>query len=227
MIKNFPGFCVSADENPQVLLLEPIDDKDIAFLHRELDFLHAQSGIPFVFAGVLIEDWNRDLTPWASAPVWGKEAFGDRADDTLHRIQADILPFLEAQYPALAGAPRILGGYSLAGLFALWASYESALFDGIAAASPSVWYPGWREYIGSHYSHANHVYLSLGEAEPKSRNKTVATVGEVIREQERLLSAQGTETVLIWNPGNHFTEADLRTAKAFLWAMTRLIPSRP
>lgn len=39
-----------------------------------------------------------------------------------------------------------LGGYSLAGLFSLWAAYQTNLFAGIAAASPSVWFPGFLDY---------------------------------------------------------------------------------
>ena len=40
---------------------------------------------------------------------------------------------------------------------------------------------------------------------------------------EALSPAEGTgiDTVLEWNPGNHFRDADIRTAKAFAWAMRR------
>ena len=31
------------------------------------------------------------------------------------------------------------------------------------------------------------------------------------------LAGQGVECVLEWNRGNHFTEPDIRTAKAFAW----------
>lgn len=45
----------------------------------------------------------------------------------------------------------------------------------------------------------------------------MATVADCIREQAALLEKQGLETTLEWNPGNHFKEADIRTAQAFLW----------
>ena len=218
-----PGFYVAADPDPEMLLVEPIDHNDIAFLHRELDFLHEHLGIPFAFVGVLIEDWFRDLTPWPFDPVMGKESFGDRAPDTLNRITGEILPYMEGHFPTLAGKPRLIGGYSLAGLFSLWAGYESDYFDGIAAASPSVWYPGWMDYARSHQSRAKAVYLSLGDEEPKARNKTVATVGDAILEQAGLLDAQGVESTMVWNVGNHFNDADIRTAKAFKWAMERFL----
>ncbi|MBP3257058.1 MAG: hypothetical protein IJ753_00100 [Bacteroidales bacterium] len=38
------------------------------------------------------------------------------------------------------------------------------------------------------------------------------------RIQASLLERQGIETTIEWNPGNHFKDADIRTAKAFLWA---------
>ena len=113
-----------------------------------------------------------------------------------------------------------MGGYSLSALFALWCAYESDFFDGIAAASPSVWYPGWMEFVRNHHPKAHSVYLSLGDKEYKSRNRTLATVETCIREYSEILSAtEGVKTTLEWNPGNHFVEADLRTARAFLWAL--------
>ncbi|MBP3203656.1 MAG: hypothetical protein J6M31_08670 [Bacteroidales bacterium] len=39
------------------------------------------------------------------------------------------------------------------------------------------------------------------------------------REQADILNVQGITNTLEWNPGNHFKGTDLRTAKAFLWAM--------
>ena len=47
----------------------------------------------------------------------------------------------------------------------------------------------------------------------------MATVGACIREQSDLLTRQGIDATLEWNPGNHFQDTDLRTAKGFVWAM--------
>ena len=107
-----------------------------------------------------------------------------------------------------------LGGYSLAGLFALWAAYQTDLFQGIAAVSPSVWFPEWEQYIRAHEIRAEYIYLSLGEKETKTRNQVMAKVGEMIELQhERLLeSAVCRECVMEWNPGNHFVDSDKRTA---------------
>ena len=68
--------------------------------------------------------------------------------------------------------------------------------------------------------HSKAVYLSLGDKEEKARNPVMATVGACIREASDILKEKGIKTILEWNQGNHFKDADLRTAKAFAWAAT-------
>jgi hypothetical protein len=67
--------------------------------------------------------------------------------------------------------------------------------------------------------HSNIVYLSLGDKEEKARNLIMSTVGVRIREAHELLKSRGIKTALEWNQGNHFKDADIRTAKAFAWVM--------
>ena len=168
----------------------------------------------FTYAALAVEDWNRDLSPWTAPPVFGRISFGGLARGTLDQLMNDILPRLD---PAL---PKILGGYSLSGLFALWAQYETGAFDGVAAVSPSVWFPGWDDYADAHIPHGA-AYLSLGDLEAHTRNKQMATVADAIRRQcERFKAIPST---LEWNPGNHFTDPDLRTAKGFAWAMEMVV----
>ena len=112
-----------------------------------------------------------------------------------------------------------IGGYSLAGLFALWAAYQTDAFFGVAAASPSVWFPGFAEYMRQNRIQSNAVYLSLGNREEKTHNPVMATVRDRIQEAHALVKAQGVNCFLEWNEGNHFKEPDLRTAKAFLWVL--------
>ena len=75
------------------------------------------------------------------------------------------------------------------------------------------------EYMREHRPYAGSIYLSLGDKEEKTRNSVMASVGDRIREAYELLKDQQIETVLEWNQGNHFKEADIRTAKAFVWAL--------
>ena len=66
------------------------------------------------------------------------------------------------------------------------------------------------------------VYLSLGDREERARNPVMATVGDRIREAHALLREWDIDCTLEWNEGNHFANADLRTAKAFLWVLKHI-----
>ena len=114
----------------------------------------------------------------------------------------------------------IRDSYSLAGLFALWAGYQ-VQFAGIAAASPSMWFPGFTDYMEQNSPLTDNIYLSLGDKEEKTRNPVMSKVGECIREAYKCLQRKGIDCTLEWNSGNHFKEPDLRMAKAFAWVMER------
>lgn len=123
------------------------------------------------------------------------------------------------QYSIKEDCKVILGGYSLAGLFALWAATQTNALYGTAAASPSVWFPGWLEYEAAHPIQTRRVYLSLGDREEHTKNQTMASVGDNIRALHSALTQRGKDCKLEWNAGGHFKDADLRTAKAFAWVM--------
>lgn len=175
--------------------------------------LTALLGGDFTYAAVSVQDWNRDLSPWEAPPVFGRTPFGGQAAATLKALERELLPQFDPDLP------RILGGYSLAGLFALWAQYETGLFDGVVAASPSVWYPGWDAYADVH-SPRGCAYLSLGDREAHTRNRQMATVADAIRRQAGRF--RDIPATLEWNPGNHFTDPEDRTARGFAWAVDRI-----
>ena len=112
-----------------------------------------------------------------------------------------------------------IGGYSLSGLFSLWAACQTDLFSGIAAASPSVWFPGFIDYMKEYKIKSKNVYLSLGNKEEKTRNPVMAKVGDCIREGHAWIKAEGVNCTLEWNQGGHFKEPMTRTARAFAWVM--------
>lgn len=119
---------------------------------------------PFLLAAVQVENWNDDLSPWPAPLVWGKQGFGGGARDTLAWL-AQAVPSIRRQYSIKEDCKVVLGGYSLAGLFALWAATQTNALYGVAAASPSVWFPAWPEYQAAHPIQAQRVYLSLGDRE--------------------------------------------------------------
>ena len=200
------------DEAATHLLIQPIDEHDLEVLDQEVKAIKELSDKPFSLLAFMIKDWNQELTPWGAPPVFGKTPFGDGAEKTLVFITNQLLPEVQENIPHL-----ILGGYSLAGLFALWAGYQTDKFEGIAAASPSVWYPQWIDYASENRPLAKSVYLSLGDKEEKAKNPIMAQVGNAIRTQHELLTGQEINTLLEWNAGNHFVDSDKRMAKGFAW----------
>ena len=201
------------DDAPQILFLQPVDKHDTALLDAEIEAMR-DCVLPFALAAFEVKDWNRDLSPWEAPPVFGKVPFGGMAEETLSFILDRLLPELRTRLGA--DMKLCLGGYSLAGLFALWAATRTNVFSGVAAASPSVWFPGWMEYVKKNPIQAKTVYLSLGDREERAKNPVMATVGDCIREQYTLLQTDHSVT-LEWNPGNHFQDSEKRTARAFCW----------
>lgn len=193
-----------------IVLIQMVDDHDLASLENEFIFISENVSADFKLIAFKVNRWNSDLSPWSSPAVFGKENFGDGAADTLSEVQNYCTDQSKTYY---------IGGYSLAGLFALWAAYQVRIFKGVAAASPSIWFPGFVEYMNEHEIQSNVVYLSLGDKEEKTRNPVMSTVGKKIREAYEGLKGQGRNCILEWNQGNHFKETDLRTAKAFVWVM--------
>ena len=53
----------------------------------------------------------------------------------------------------------------------------------------------------------------------KILNPVMATVGDRIREAHGILKEHVVNCTLEWNEGNHFRNADLRTARAFAWVL--------
>ena len=196
----------------RTVLVQPVDGHDLEGIENELRLIGADTGADFRLIAFKVDDWNRDLSPWEAPAVFGKEGFGGGAAAALQKILEACSDRSKAYY---------IGGYSLAGLFALWAAYRTDLFRGVAAASPSVWFPGFTDHMKAHGIMSGHVYLSLGDREEKARNPVMASVGARIREAHAVLTAQGIDCALEWNEGNHFKDADVRTAKAFAWVMKR------
>jgi predicted alpha/beta superfamily hydrolase len=205
---------------PDYLLVQPIDEHDLEVLDNEVETILSLTDKPFTLVAFEIKDWQSELTPWTAPVAFGKIPFGDGADTTLRYVKENLIPTLEQMCLYDKGAMQSLfGGYSLAGFFALWAGYQSPVFNGIAAVSPSVWYPQWMDYAETHKPQTTAVYLSLGDKEEKTKNPVMAQVGNCIRKQHELLTAHSINTILEWNPGNHFQHSDERTAKGFAWLM--------
>ena len=209
---------IYGEPHAEYLLLQMTGEHELQSMDNEVAAI-AQSAHRFLFAAIPVESWNDALSPWKSPAVWGKQGFGGKAAETRRFLMEQVIPILKQQLRLPENVKIILGGYSLAGLFALWASTQTDLFYGIAAASPSVWFPGWMELEQQYPMQTQRVYLSLGDKEERTKNAVMAAVGDNIRTLHSRLAERGADCTLEWNSGGHFKDADLRMAKAFRWAM--------
>lgn len=204
------------DNKSDLILIQMVDSHSIQMIVSETELIRKLSGRDdFRLVACQVDDWNRDLSPWEAPPVFGKEGFGGKAEKTLQDLKESVL----SRYGQ--ADRKFIGGYSLAGLFALWAAYREDSFEGVAAASPSVWFPGFLSMAEKETLKAKRVYLSLGDKEEKTKNPVMATVGDSIRRLHQIYEdADGVNSVLEWNEGNHFREPELRMAKGYAWVIT-------
>lgn len=160
-------------------------------------------------------DWEKELSPWPCPPAFPNDPpFDGGADAFLSGLLNDVFPEAVRMLPA-APSRVFIAGYSLAGLFALYALYRTDRFSGCASCSGSLWYLGFTEFTESHapLMKPDRVYLSLGDREAKTKHPLMRTVGENTEALFRHFKEQGIRTTFEWNPGNHFRDAELRTAK--------------
>ncbi len=178
---------------------------------------------PLVLVSLSGFDWDKDLSPWPCPPVFRKtEGFAGKADDHLDLILKQILPALREELERRNIGIRYcaIAGYSLAGLFALYAGIRCDAFSKIASISGSLWYPDFVEYLQNNgiSKNVDNVYLSLGDLEAKVRNPLTSTVRDKTEEIQVFLSAK-TTAVFELNEGNHFKDPMLRTAKGIRYLL--------
>ena len=183
----------------------------------------AASRSPFTLVSISNLDWNHDMVPWDSPPVFrNAESCTGGADDYLRHLTTEIIPTAEKE---LAGVPswRGIAGYSLAGLFALYAIYQTDMFSRVGCTSGSLWFPGFKEYIFSHEpkSRPDCIYFSLGDKEAKTRNPILKTVQENTEEIWAFYQSKGIDTVFQLNPGNHFVQGIERTVAGIQWLLSK------
>lgn len=166
-------------------------------------------------------DWGKELSPWKCDPVMKRGvAFGGGADDYIKWMEEKLIPEAEGK---LSGAPewRGLAGYSLAGLFALYSLYRTDRFTRAVSASGSLWFPGFVEYAKTHEMKARPqcIYLSVGDREARTRNPVLSTVQSSTEALCDYFIQRGIRAEYELNPGNHFRDNALRTAKGIRWIL--------
>ena len=163
-------------------------------------------------------DWNRDMTPWPCPPLYKNgESFAGGADEYLEVLVLEIIPSAKAY---ICGEPSktCIAGYSLAGLFALYAAYRCDAFDRAASMSGSLWFPGFIDVAKEHDMKKvpDKIYLSLGDKEAKTRNPLMQKVQENTEALAEYYRRLGIDVDFEMNPGNHFRDVALRCAKGIV-----------
>ena len=208
-------------ETPDCILVQPSARHENVSLETEISQLEALIGRPFLLVTIELEDWTIDLMPWPDGNISRDLEAGKHGQETLDYILQGLLPELERRY---GPRPVILGGYSLGGLFALWAATRADRFRAIAAASPSVWIHGWIPFAKKNKPMAEAVYLSLGDREEHVKNQAIARVGDNLRAYYELLRTHldPEHCTLVWEEGGHFNDNAGRLARAFAYSVSCL-----
>ena len=142
--------------------------------------IQVPEGVSLVNIGVDL--WEENFSPWCAPRVFAKGPnFGDGAQKTLDTLINQVIPWAESELTE-PPAYRVLVGYSLAGLFSLWAGVSQqvarscqpddvssqpgppsqpgaphvdapvATFQRIGAVSGSFWFPGLLNYVDQQLS---------------------------------------------------------------------------
>ncbi len=173
-------------------------------------------------------DGAREFTPWPEPGVWAGEDFTGQAAEYLSFLTGTALPWLEETFGASSDPNRrVLLGYSLGGLFALWAMCRNAPFGAYASLSGSLWYEEFLECLGSApLEGTERVYLSLGDREEFGGPPRMRAVGDCTRRAFRELSARLEDVTLEWNKGGHGKGVQNRWKRALGWWAERIAGGR-
>jgi len=148
-------------------------------------------------------NWETDLTPWpAPSPFIKGDPYTGEAETYYEKLVEEIVPQTESILK-ISPSKRALAGYSLGGLFALYASYLGDEFPVIGSFSGSFWYEGLTEFMKTHRCEAEYVYMNLGRGEDGGNNPVFSKVGECTRLADMILSSSGVNTSLEWYEGTH------------------------
>ena len=174
---------------------------------------------------VLLNANNRtdDYTPW---PLQASETmpmdFEGKAEEHLSFISTHVIPFCESEYGLASSAEkRVIGGYSLGGLFSLYAAVNTDLFGTVLSCSSSLWYPGFLDYLKEHPFKAAHskLYMSVGDQEgTTATNLTAAQTSNTIALKDFYEPKfEPNDFKFILEEGNHGNNISRRVERAVEW----------
>ena len=190
------------------------------------DVATAARGIAANVVSVPVRSWGDALTPWPAPGLRpGERDFGGDAAQTLAELVERVIPAVEARF-GLAPVRRAVCGYSLGGLFSLYAFAQDARFAACACLSGSLWYEGWVDYLrrAAFDGAGRYAYFSLGKKESKAGPAIMRSVQDDTETCAHICRERGCTADFVLGPGSHMqhhTErlaAGLAALRAFLTA---------
>ena len=171
---------------------------------------------PFTLASVSGIKWNDEMTPWPSPPVSSWDTpYSGLADKYLTQLEETIIPEIISR---LGAEPEYIAaaGYSLGGLFALYALFRTDIFSRAASISGSLWYPGFADFaaVNELKCSPSLIYVSLGDREAKKGSPVMRSVQEKTESIVSAFRQKGMNVIFEMNPGSHFSQPEMRAAKA-------------
>ena len=178
------------------------------------DFVEELPELAATVVTVPVLRWNDALTPWPAQALYrGEEPFGGHAATTLNELVNEAIPAIEKTM-GLAPSLRAVCGYSLGGLFALYALVQTEAFVACASISASMWYEGWTDYLdGLDVDlRGRFAYLSIGTKEKRAARPILKTVQDKMEGCARILGQKGCVVRYQTGPGNHMQHMGERFA---------------
>lgn len=165
-------------------------------------------------------DWDRELSPWPAPRAFkGGNDFGGEAATFLKTLESQLIPTAEQELD-FTPESRGLAGYSLGGLFTLWAMGQTETFQRFASMSGSAWYDEFLDYFTCHLPSKPplRVSISLGDGEKKTKNQRMARVETCTLAIVEQLEGQNIPVFYHSESGGHFNDVNGRIARGIAGA---------
>lgn len=205
------------DYTIEIFCGDSVPDSSVIWLHTfpgEAEEIWERLSGTSTLLAVTGNDWNHQFSPWPASKAFRQgEDFGGGAPDYLKYFLETLLPGAEEKLP-FEPKVRGLAGYSMAGLFAVYAMYNTPVFNRIACMSGSLWFDNWKEYALTHSPVPENpaVYLSLGSKEHKTKDQRMSQV-KTITEELAVYWGKSCRVTYETVPGGHFTNVAQRIAR--------------
>lgn len=169
------GYCVylphnyeqSRDAYPVLYLLD--GHRHFHYASGIVDYLsrYPKTIPPLILVDIEQQHRSRDMTPTRNAR---RPASTGGAGQFLEFLQTELIPHIDERYRTKS--PRIISGYSLSGLFAMYTLLnQPELFDAYIMSSPSIWWDDHlllrqvEPFFGKHERLEKFVYFGVGGLE--------------------------------------------------------------